>query len=163
MSDIASPTTSEHTAVAYIPQPQQLNGLLRRVALGGVGVVTVDQVSKQWVHTASAGIAQPVTNHELALGVVGGPAWVLNLLMILTLVGFGIHLLGRVRRQQLSPYPAALLLGGAAGNLIDRALLGSVRDFLPIPWVIINLADIAIVVGMAAYLTSLWRSRTSAR
>jgi len=43
-----------------------------------------------------------------------------------------------------------LLLSGAIGNLIDRLWLGKVTDFIDVgPWPIFNLADSAIVVGIA--------------
>ena len=44
-----------------------------------------------------------------------------------------------------------LLLGGAAGNLVDRAREGAVTDFIDLPlWPAFNLADVAIVVGVLA-------------
>ena len=46
--------------------------------------------------------------------------------------------------------PLALLLGGAVGNLIDRALLGFVTDMFETTFVhfaIFNVADIGVVVG----------------
>lgn len=48
-----------------------------------------------------------------------------------------------------------LILGGALGNLIDRALRGAVVDFIDVTlwsgrhWHTFNVADIAIVVGAA--------------
>lgn len=43
-----------------------------------------------------------------------------------------------------------LQLGGAIGNLIDRVRLGAVVDFIDVgPWPIFNLADSAIVSGIA--------------
>jgi signal peptidase II len=42
----------------------------------------------------------------------------------------------------------ALILGGAVGNLIDRALLGYVVDFIDVRiWPVFNIADSAITVG----------------
>lgn len=61
----------------------------------------------------------------------------------------------------------ALILGGAIGNLIDRAWLGQVIDFIQIYyqhwyWPAFNLADSAITVGAALLvLDSLWSGRTS--
>lgn len=47
--------------------------------------------------------------------------------------------------------PIGLLLGGAAGNLVDRAREGAVTDFIDLPlWPAFNLADVAIVVGVVA-------------
>ncbi len=61
----------------------------------------------------------------------------------------------------------ALILGGAIGNLIDRAWLGQVIDFIQLYyqrwyWPAFNLADSAITVGAALLvLDSLWSGRTS--
>jgi signal peptidase II len=45
--------------------------------------------------------------------------------------------------------PVGLLLGGALGNLADRAREGAVIDFIdPIAWPAFNLADACIVVGV---------------
>jgi lipoprotein signal peptidase len=34
--------------------------------------------------------------------------------------------------------------------VLDRARFGAVRDFIPTPFAIINVADIAVVVGVVA-------------
>ncbi len=45
--------------------------------------------------------------------------------------------------------PVGAIAGGAIGNLIDRARLGYVVDFIdPVAWPAFNIADIAIVVGI---------------
>lgn len=53
----------------------------------------------------------------------------------------------------------ALQLGGAIGNLIDRVREGYVVDFLNFTvWPpVFNLADSAIVVGIAIFLIAFWR------
>jgi signal peptidase II len=49
--------------------------------------------------------------------------------------------------------PTGLLIGGAAGNLIDRAAQGSVTDFVDPPlWPAFNVADAAITIGVLALL-----------
>ena len=49
--------------------------------------------------------------------------------------------------------PTGLLLGGAIGNLIDRARDGSVTDFVKFPhWPAFNVADMAITFGVVALL-----------
>ena len=49
--------------------------------------------------------------------------------------------------------PVGMLLGGAIGNLIDRVREGAVIDFIdPVAWPAFNVADIAIVVGVAVLL-----------
>ena len=54
-------------------------------------------------------------------------------------------------------WPLGLVLGGAAGNLIDRAAAGAVTDFVVLhygrwAWPTFNLADAAITVGVAGLL-----------
>ena len=50
----------------------------------------------------------------------------------------------------------ALLLGGAAGNLIDRVRIGCVIDFLDFRiWPVFNIADIGICIGDALLMYAL--------
>ncbi len=53
----------------------------------------------------------------------------------------------------------ALQLGGALGNLIDRIREGYVVDFIDFTiWPpVFNLADSAIVIGIAVFLIAFWR------
>jgi len=54
---------------------------------------------------------------------------------------------------------AGLVVGGALGNLIDRARLGRVIDFLDFRvWPVFNLADMAIVIGALLLIIDIWRS-----
>ena len=49
--------------------------------------------------------------------------------------------------------PVGMVLGGAAGNLLDRAREGAVIDFVDPPlWPSFNLADAAIVLGICGVL-----------
>ena len=59
--------------------------------------------------------------------------------------------------EKLAPAAAALVLGGAIGNLIDRLMLGSVTDFIDlhigdIHWPAFNIADSAIVLGVIFFI-----------
>ncbi len=52
-------------------------------------------------------------------------------------------------RSQLS---FGLMLAGAVGNLVDRAVFGHVTDFIHIvPWFIFNVADVSILIGLAGF------------
>ena len=53
---------------------------------------------------------------------------------------------------------AGLQLGGAAGNLLDRALFGGATDFIAVGAVVINLADVALFVGTALATIGLLRT-----
>ena len=53
---------------------------------------------------------------------------------------------------------AALIIGGALGNLLDRLRLGYVVDFLDLRfWPVFNLADSAIVAGVCLLIWDLFR------
>jgi signal peptidase II len=49
--------------------------------------------------------------------------------------------------------PTGLLIGGAAGNLLDRVREGAVTDFIDFPaWPAFNVADMAITFGVLTLL-----------
>lgn len=61
----------------------------------------------------------------------------------------------------------ALILGGAAGNLIDRVLYGHVIDFIDLyyrdwHWPTFNIADSAITIGAALLLVDAFLGRRAA-
>ena len=65
-----------------------------------------------------------------------------------------VHLLRRHPRETLFCFALSLILGGAAGNVIDRVWLGAVIDFLDFHaagyhWPAFNVADSAISCGAA--------------
>jgi signal peptidase II len=70
------------------------------------------------------------------------------LALVALLAFFATHL-----ARPLVWLPTGLLVGGAAGNLIDRAREGSVTDFVDLPlWPAFNIADAAITIGVLALL-----------
>ncbi len=70
-----------------------------------------------------------------------------------------------LRRNRLSSFSLGLILGGAAGNLIDRIRYGVVVDFLDAHigdyhWPVFNVADSAITVGVTLMcLEMIWEWR----
>jgi len=75
-------------------------------------------------------------------------------LILTSAVSIFIYLwIRKLKTHQLLQYSAlALILGGAIGNLIDRAIYGHVIDFLDVyfkqhHWPAFNIADSAITVG----------------
>ena len=59
--------------------------------------------------------------------------------------------------RTLTVVSLALIIGGALGNAVDRAVYGAVVDFVHLHygdfgWYIFNVADVAIVVGVAGLL-----------
>jgi signal peptidase II len=93
------------------------------------------------VHVRNSGVAFSILSDGGWLPTVVGLAAVIALLAF-----FFTHL-----RRPLVWLPTGLLLGGAAGNLIDRIRIGSVTDFIKLPhWPAFNVADIAITIGVIA-------------
>lgn len=63
--------------------------------------------------------------------------------------------LGLLFRGGLAPAGLGLALGGAGSNLADRILRGGVVDFVDLRvWPVFNLADVAILAGLALVLVS---------
>jgi signal peptidase II len=81
----------------------------------------------------------------------------LSTIAVASLVGVSLYALGLPRDQRLARTGLALVLGGAAGNLIDRITSGFVLDFVDFYWRTyhfwaFNVADAAITVGVTLWL-----------
>jgi signal peptidase II len=83
---------------------------------------------------------------------------------VVLLLGFLVFLAFRGGSGWLVWLPAALLIGGALGNLADRVRDGAVTDFISLPlWPTFNLADLAIVAGVLLLLFDVERSEARKR
>jgi signal peptidase II len=135
--------------------------VLRAGALAA-GVLAADQASKAIVR-GSIGRGERIDvlpgldlvntrNTGVAFGFFSGGGTVVAVIAavaLLALLAFFATHLGR----PLVWLPTGLLLGGAAGNLVDRAREGAVTDFVDLPlWPAFNLADTAITIGVLALL-----------
>lgn len=93
-----------------------------------------------------------VRNDGVAFGALSGGGPVLVAVIALALAG----LIAYFSLNAAVPWlwlPVGLILGGAIGNLIDRAREGAVIDFIdPVAWPAFNLADACIVVGVLGLL-----------
>jgi signal peptidase II len=150
-------------------------GRARWSLLAGVGaaVVVVDQLTKWWAVEALEGgrTIDLVGSLRLRLAINYGSAFSLAegrgaLISLLALVIVAV--LVRSGRYATRPGSAAaigLVVGGAMGNLLDRAfragdgfLGGGVVDFVDLQWwPVFNAADSAIVVG--AFLLFVFQAR----
>jgi signal peptidase II len=58
----------------------------------------------------------------------------------------------------MTTYGGGLILGGAAGNLLDRLTAGEVTDYVHFSfWYVFNAADTAITIGVGLLLLSALR------
>ena len=115
------------------------------------------------VHSENRGVAFGILNDSTS-------EWRTVMLVALSLaaVVFVAAILWNAQRlEKLSRWGLALILGGAAGNVFDRAIWGSVTDFLEVyyreyHWPTFNVADSAIVIGSGLLLMDLLRSKQQA-
>jgi signal peptidase II len=135
----------------------RLGGVTAAVATAGV-VVALDQITKQLADAnvergGEVGVFPGLEiantrNRGVAFGFFedGG-------VIVGVLIGVSLALLvGYFLRHRDVPWlwlPVGMLLGGALGNLADRAREGAVIDFIdPVAWPAFNVADSSIVVGV---------------
>jgi signal peptidase II len=95
-----------------------------------------------------------IKNDGGAFGILGGSQMILLVgSTIAVVVVLWMLLSGRPSKPTM--LGCGLILGGAAGNLLDRLSSGEVTDYIHFSfWYIFNAADAAIVVGVGLLLLS---------
>ncbi len=157
-------------------RPRMLWGPLTAFGLVAAAVACVlDQASKLWLlkvfDLASKGVVKLAPFVDLVLtwntgisygwfqqeGPIG--QWALLALKVIAVALLWIWLARAASR--LSALSLGLIIGGALGNAIDRLAYGAVADFVLLHaetatwrfnWYVFNLADVAIVAGVAGLL-----------
>ena len=132
-------------------------------------IVAVDQATKAMVR-ASVPEHDSVTiipglldithalNSGAAFGILNGADFpfktvIIAVIATAALIGVGLYAASLSHHQLIARSGLALIIGGAAGNLIDRVLAGSVVDFVDVYWGThhfwaFNVADSAISIGV---------------
>jgi signal peptidase II len=102
-----------------------------------------------------------IKNDGGAFGILGGSQIILLVgSTVAVVVVFWMLLSGRP--STLTMLGCGLILGGAAGNLLDRLTSGEVTDYIHFSfWYIFNAADAAIVAGVGLLLLSALRPERS--
>ena len=133
-------------------------------------IIILDQATKAMVR-ASVPVHDSVTvipgfmdithvlNSGAAFGILNGVDFPFKTVLIAViamaaLIGVGMYAASISHHQLIARVGLALIIGGAAGNLLDRVLAGSVVDFVDVYWRThhfwaFNVADSAISVGVA--------------
>jgi signal peptidase II len=136
-------------------------------------IVVVDQLTKALVRAKLAeydsvkvipGLLDITRAHNTgaAFGILNGvefpyKAVVMVLVALVALAAVGLYALTLPDEQRMARLGLGMILGGALGNLIDRALTGHVVDFVDVYWRTyhfwaFNVADSAITVGVVLML-----------
>lgn len=129
--------------------------------LACLSVVWLDQLSKACVSRAFAvGETRPVIkgvfhlslvhNTGVAFGLFRNHNTFLSIFSLAVIIYIAWYSLAHKKDRSLCQRVAlGLILGGACGNLIDRARLGYIIDFLDFRvWPVFNIADSAITIGV---------------
>ncbi len=165
--------TESQTATVVRPtseRPPASAGVMTRGVMGTiiVGVLILDQLTKLLVRSEIAlhdsieivpGFLNlvHVRNTGAAFGFLnavdlGFKQLLMTVIALVALAAIGIFASRVGSRETLTRAGLALILGGAVGNLIDRATAGYVIDFVDVYWRTyhfwaFNVADSAITVG----------------
>jgi signal peptidase II len=160
------PPAEEPAPTLEIPQRPPLMRPAELIAIGTI--VGVDQLTKFMVRSTIPLYAKRVIIPQLldfthvqntgaAFGVLNAAEFpyksaVMIGIAALALVAISLYARQLGSHEKLSRYGLALILGGAFGNLIDRAIAGYVVDFVDVYWGdahfwAFNVADAAITVG----------------
>ena len=152
-----------------------MSPLLRSGLIAAVATLIVDQASKLWLlhvfDIGRRGMVRVTSFFDLVLAWNTGISygWLQNmgttgqtLLMAGKAVAIVLLAIWMARSQtRLAVIGLGLIIGGAIGNAIDRIAYGAVVDFAlfhmaiggkTYSWYVFNLADAAIVAGVAALL-----------
>lgn len=92
------------------------------------------------------------TNHGAVFGTMQGMSYLFIPFSFLALIAVIIAFYFSHQKQWIIHFALGLILAGAVGNLYDRLILNSVRDFMrfPLSWFpyIFNVADVALCIGV---------------
>ena len=130
---------------------------LTRLAVVVTTVVAGDGITKVLAASlASAGygreILQPLQNPEFSLGLASASFPVTLVLAVLGIAALGGYAVWQAWSGAAPSWIPGLLIGGSIANLLDRAAFGAVHDWLRIGRVVINLADLAVALGLVGYV-----------
>src|SRR5881396_2584158 len=139
-------------------------------------IVIVDQLTKALVR-ATLPIHDSVTivpglmdfthvrNTGAAFGILNAAEFpfktiVIAVIATAALVGVGMYAASLAHHQLVARIGLSLIIGGAAGNLLDRVVAGSVVDFVDVYWRTyhfwaFNVADSAITIGVAIMIVDM--------
>lgn len=162
-------TSAAETPSSPPPQPQQRERFARPYELGVLAIIIVlDQITKAIVR-ASLAVGENrtiipgfldlahVQNTGAAFGLLNDVDFPYKQFVVVAMAAIALLAIAAYGAQlgfhdRLARTGLAMILGGAVGNLFDRAIVGYVVDFVDVYWRGVhfwafNVADAAISVG----------------
>ena len=132
----------------------------QRVTAIALSVLLVDAASKAAAlllvsRDSRQGVILPIQNPDFTLGLASASLPLMLAVSILGIVVFGGYTAWAAARGVMPVWIPGLVIGGGTGNLADRLLFGAVHDWLDIGHVVVNFADLAVLVGVLGYGVSL--------
>jgi len=146
----------ELVVLATVALADQITKHLVVSQLGLLDTVTIVPGLLNLTHVRNSGVAFGFLNStDFAFKQV-----VMAVLALAALVGVGLYAIELPLERRWARGGLALILGGAAGNLVDRARQGYVVDFVDAYWRgwhfwAFNVADAAITVGVIVLILDL--------
>ena len=133
-----------------------------KAAAVAVVVIVLDQATKALVRSSirvgeTDGVFPGldlvhVRNEGVAFSRFSGGGTIVTVIVAIALVALIAYFVTHLHKP-LVWLPTGMLLGGALGNIIDRARAGAVTDFIKLPaWPAFNLADVSITFGVIVLL-----------
>ncbi|MBQ7351643.1 MAG: signal peptidase II [Clostridia bacterium] len=91
-----------------------------------------------------------VENTGAAYGMLSGKTWLLIVITLIFIIGFGIYDFFNHANNWWYLFGMGMILSGAVGNFVDRIFLGFVRDFIDLKIFnfVFNIADALITFGI---------------
>jgi signal peptidase II len=154
---------------------EHLTSPLRSGVIAAIVTLALDQASKLWLlyvfdigHRGTVKVT-PFFDLVLAWNIGISFGWFQNdsqaaqiaLMVVKAVAVIALAIWMARSRTVMATVALGLIIGGAIGNAIDRFAYGAVVDFAlfhlqiggkPFNWYVFNLADVAIVAGVAALL-----------
>ncbi len=130
-----------------------LDQVVKRAMVEGLGPSAADH---RWELVGRFLAFEYVENTGAAFGMFAGRVWLVSVLAIGVAALFVVLIATRLDGNPMNQVAIGLILGGAAGNMIDRIRLGYVIDYIAVGiWPKFNVADSAITLGVAMVMLGL--------
>lgn len=142
-------------------------------------IIVIDQLTK-WLIVKNMDLGESITiikdflyitshrNQGAAWGILQGQMWFFYIITLVVIVGIVYYMAKHTKGKRLLGISLGLMLGGAIGNFIDRVFRKEVVDFVDTyifgyDFPIFNVADSALVVGVALLMIQMFREEREAK